>query len=144
MSDSKLFGLRVSGDRVDVSWRGRWEETTAEDYAKALTEAYAAGKVRHLVVDATELDYCSILARGRLADLQTQLKSKHERCAYVASSARMRGLCLWIIQVAEDENARACARVEEVREWLQSTEGRVERAKRRTGSAFDRIRAGEK
>lgn len=140
MSHPKLFDLRSTSGRIDARWRGRWEEPDAEAYVQALEAAYRAGPVEALVVDATQLEHCSILARGRLADAQERLKTHQTRCVYLADSPQIRGLCLWIVRVAEDANARVVARKDEVDAWLESREGRLERAKRRADLAFSKLK----
>ncbi len=126
------YEIREVGERVHVVWRGRWDEPAAESFASAMMNFLAQREDNPaLVVDATRLQHCNILARGRLADLHEAMRPQIGRCVYVATSARMRGLCLWIIKVAGDERAKVLANDEDVEAWLNSDETRVSDAQRR-------------
>lgn len=129
------FEMKGDSRRVDVHWRGEWDEPIAAAYAdglaaylRVLREKSGAATRPSLVVDATELVRCNILARGCLADLQTSLRPKLGRAAFIASSPRMRGLCLWIVKVSDDATARVFGNRDGVQEWLEGTQTRLEAA----------------
>lgn len=135
------FEIRDGDGRLLVVWRGRWDEPAAQAYAEAMNEKLSAlgGNKLHLVVDASRLQHCNILARGRLADLHEEIAPKIGRCVYIATSPRMRGLCLWIVKVAGDETAKVFANDRDVEEWLSSSETRVGDAQRRIMGSLNTI-----
>lgn len=144
-ADQPPFEIGGDSRRVDVRWRGVWDEPIAAAYADALaahlralreTEDKAARP--SLVIDAIDLLRCNILARGCLADLQAATWPKLSRAAFIAASPEMRGLCLWIVKVGEDANARVFGNRDGVEEWLDGTEtrlGAVQRLARRSGGS---------
>lgn len=114
---------------------GTWEEETALAYARAMEELVRAREGQpHLVVDLREIDGCTILARGVLADLQTALAEGVGRSVYVADRPRFRGLCLWIAHVSGDPNMRVVRDIEDVDDWLSSTQARFDEVKNRLSS----------
>lgn len=136
-ADEPPFEIRGDSRQVEVCWRGVWDEPIAAAYADGLA-AHLRGLRENrdkptrpsLVVDATDLVRCNILARGCLADLQAEMGPRLTRAAFIASSPRMRGLCLWIVKVGEDANARVFGNHDGVEEWIAGTEARLAAAQR--------------
>lgn len=135
-SDQRPFELTGDDHRLEVFWRSEWDEPIALAYAeelarflRGLREGTDRAARPSLVVDATGLRRCNILARGCLADLQNATRSQLGRVAFIAGSPQMRGLCLWIVKIGEDTTARVFGNREGVEEWLAGTQTRLETVK---------------
>ncbi|MEM6294340.1 MAG: hypothetical protein AAGA54_23905 [Myxococcota bacterium] len=139
MPDAPPFDIRGDAFRVTATWRGIWDESVALDYAAAARDQLTSGGpgARHLVVYANDLHHCDILARGVLTDLHHELRPRLRRTVFIASSARMRGLCLWIARVSDDENAKVFANDRGVELWLAGEAGRIDDARRRMSGSRD-------
>ena len=140
MTDEARFDIKATGRRVEAVWYGYWTENLVGQYAERLRELVERDKrVDRLIVDASSVTGCDVLGRGKLADLQEWAKTKLTRSVYVADSARVRGLCLWIVRIAEDNNALVVANHAEVEDWLSGDEGRLERAMQRLSAHLEKI-----
>lgn len=133
---SDSYRLVDHGIKIDVVMLGTWEEETALAYSRALEELVRDRQQGppHLVVDLREMDGCTILARGVLADLQIAVAPNLARSVYVADRPRFRGLSLWIAHVSEDPNMRVVRDVEQVDAWLSSEQERYDEVKNRLSS----------
>ncbi len=133
MADASPFDICGDASRVTAAWRGIWDESTALSYANAAREEILRPGlgIRPLVVHANDLHHCDILARGVLTDLHHELRPRLRRTVFIASSARIRGLCLWIARVSDDENAKVFANDRGIETWLADTTGRTDDARRR-------------
>lgn len=130
------YRLVDHGSKIEVVMLGTWEEETALAYARALEEVVRDRKKDppNLVVDLSEIDGCTILARGVLADLQSTVAPNLARSVYVAGRPRIRGLCLWIAHVSDDPDMRVVRDLEQADEWLASKEARYDEVKNRLSS----------
>lgn len=128
MSEAR-FNIERSGHDVRAKLIGRWEESDAAAFDEALrAELQAAGQSCNLIIDLTDLSECRILARGKLADVMTELKEYLRRSAWIARSPRMRGLALWVLHVAEDPQGRPVRDEAQARAWIDSDGERFESA----------------
>lgn len=123
------FNIERNGHHVRAKLLDRWEESDAATFGDALrSELQAAGQSCDLVVDLSDLVECRILARGKLADVMTELKEYLRRSAWIARSPRMRGLALWVLHVAEDPQGRPVRDEAQAKAWLNSDGERFESA----------------
>ncbi len=128
MSDAR-YTIERHGTLVRVKLLDRWEESHATAFGEALrAELQAAGQSCDLIIDLTDLTECRILARGKLADVMTELKEFLRRSAWIARSPRMRGLALWVLHVAEDPQGRPVRDEAQAKAWLDSAGERFESA----------------
>ncbi len=98
----------------------------------------------HMVVDATELEGFEEGVRRTLARHQEGLKGRLQRSVYLADSARVRGICLWLVRIAGDDSAIVTANPREVDGWLAGDEGRLQRAMDRLTAHLQSIGRGDK
>lgn len=140
MEDEARFELRATGRRIEAAWYGRWTEALVGQYAERLRELVVQHRdVDHLVVDACGVTDCDVLGRGRLADLQEWGKEHFTRSVFIADRSRVRGLCLWIVRIAKDDDALVTANRDEIDDWLGSQGGRLERAMQRLSAHLEKI-----
>lgn len=94
---------------------------------------------RHLIMDMRGVDDYDEDVRAPLLALQRFWVRVGRRTVYIADSARLRGLGLWVLHVANDENGRVVMNNTQTEEWLQSGAGRVQDARRRTQALLTQI-----
>jgi hypothetical protein len=139
--------FRITGPfsgRLVVRMSGVLDEADAEAMSAALQKQVRELKEDLVVlIDLTDLADCTIMARAALIRLQTFLARRVRRTAYLANTSRFRGLALFIVQQAKDENAKPVPTVEAAGEWLgrSNTKGRLEEIKERTWGALRLARA---
>ena len=81
-----------------------------------------------IVVDMRSLERCSRPARRMLVMAHRLWAERAHKIAYLASEARIRGLSLWIMHMAGDENAKAVGTDVQLEAWLRDDLGRQGRA----------------
>lgn len=138
----------LEGRRLSIELRGDLTPEVAEALEGQVAKAIATLPPRGFdaVFDLCKLESSSIFARATLVRVQQALKGRARRTAYLADRARFRGLALWVINLAEDKNAKAVMNTALVEEWLaDASDDRLEEIKTRTAAAvagFKRGRAG--
>ncbi len=120
------YALEISGDLCTYLLSGDFDARSARALQHSAEHELPA--CRHLVVDLRGLRACHPGARSLLVGVHTTWASRAERIAYLATEARFRGLSLWIMHMAGDENAKAVGSQAQVTRWLGAREGRQEQA----------------
>ncbi len=82
----------------------------------------AMGPIERVLVDLRGLTNCELLGRAALTDLQTWLRSRVKRTAYVTATPRFRGMTHIVIHNALDENAATFVQRAEADAWLGASE----------------------
>lgn len=132
MTPQLPFDVRRDACRITAAWRGEWTEDTVTAYAARVRDLLAQrSDAFDLVVDASALERCGILPLGLLTDLHTEILPRLRRTAFIATRPQMRGLCLWIVRVSGDANARVLANELGIDAWLSGTLTREEDARAR-------------
>ena len=131
------FTVELAGEALRVELFGLLDEAGAVGLEKALQAALADVKPRSLsaLVIMEGLSDCAEAARAVLVRVQRQLGQAARRTAWVDNRSRFRGMALWVMHLAEDQNAKAVATVELADRWLASSELREADAMRRTMGA---------
>lgn len=132
MTPQLPFDARRDASRISAAWRGEWSEDTVTAYGVRIRELLSErSDAFDLVVDASALERCGILPRGLLTDLHTEILPRLRRTVFVATSPRVRGLCLWIARVSGDVHARVLANELGIDAWLSGTLTREDDARSR-------------
>lgn len=90
-----------------------------------------------VLIDLREAGGFDLEIRGALVELQRLLAARSRRTAYVSDRAHLRGLALWAMGRADDQNAKVFMSLEAAEEWLGSQGGRLDDAQRRTLAAVE-------
>lgn len=113
--DAALGLLRVQflGDLDEATVTAAIDRVAAIDTASDLA-----------TVDLRQAMACTMPARTALVRLDRALVQRTRRRAWIASSARWRGIALWVLHVAEDEHGRTVVDDEGAHLWLAGQDGR--------------------
>jgi hypothetical protein len=130
---SGAYQVKKTVNEVHVELAGSLDERLAADVEREVLSVVTPlppGQFA-VVFQTAKLSDCSMGARPVLVRLQQALSNRVRRTAYLDDRPRFRGLALWVVHVAEDRNAKAVATPEQLRQWLDSSVGRVEDAQAR-------------
>jgi hypothetical protein len=64
-------------------------------------------------------------ARDALVRIQKSFAAYAKRTAYVADRPNIRGMALWVAHLSGDDNAKAVATLDQVKEWWANQVGRI-------------------
>lgn len=132
---SGAYQVKKTANEVLIELAGSLDEqlaATVEQEVLRTVETLPTGQYS-VIFQTGKLSDCSMGARPVLVRLQQALSNRARRTAYLDDRPRFRGLALWVVHVAEDRNAKAVATLEQLRQWLDATVGRVEDAQHRAG-----------
>lgn len=134
----------LEGDRLRIELRGDLTQEVAEALEATVQDtlrSLAAGAF-DVIVDMRGLETSSVFARSVLVRVQKRIAAKARRTAYLADRARFRGLALWVIHLAEDDNAKSVMNEKGVEDWFRSSSPRLGEAQERTGLALAALAKG--
>lgn len=78
--------------------------------------------VTQAIVVTSGITECAEAAKKELVNLQKALHPRIRRSAWIDERARFRGVALWVMHLAGDQNAKAVNSLEAARVWLESKE----------------------
>lgn len=123
MSDAaQIIAKREAAGLLVVTVAGVLDGDTGRQLDTSVRAEVEAASVDRVLVDLRGLTNCELLGRAALTDLQTWLRSKVKRTAYVTSTPRFRGMTHIVIHNALDENAGTFVQREEADAWLGASE----------------------
>lgn len=131
------FTIELSEEVLRVELFGQLDQAGAAGLEQRLQAALAGVRPRSLtaLVILEGLSDCAESARPVLVRVQRQLGQAARRTAWVDNRAHFRGMALWVMHLAEDQNAKAVATLALADRWLASSELREADAMRRTMGA---------
>lgn len=116
-ASSGAFTRLELGSRLDMG--------QIEALKKAIDEWPAGRPPPALLIDLRDLETVDSGLRPRLVDIHQALKVKAGRSVYLAVKPVLRGLALWILHLAGDQQGSVAGTERQARAWLESDEGRV-------------------
>ncbi len=130
------FDVSLQNSQLRATLRGELTTEGASALREQICEEVSDATDKLVVVfDFRELTECGVFARSELIKLQRVLMEQVQRTAYVADVARFRGLAMWVVNIAEDQNAKVCTTDAMAQSWLKSSvERRVEIRERTTAA----------
>ena len=128
------FEISFQDRRVLARVRGDLEVEIAVAFRERVCDFIAESPVA-VIIDFRELVDCGVFARSELISMQRTLRDYGLRTAYIADVARFRGLAMWIVNIAEDENAKACLNERLAEDWVVGTTARRHEIQQRTADA---------
>jgi hypothetical protein len=129
----KLSGMlnQEAVDRLGHALEERWRElfgprdAGSPERARDARPTKASAARPLVLIDMREVTGCDIAARTALIRVQSYLRTRAARTAYLADQPRLRGLALWVAHLAGDAGAKAVPTQSAADAWLGRTEGRV-------------------
>lgn len=100
---------------------------------EAAVDAWTPADRPPLVIDLTGVEGYEPEAREALVAVNRAVAAKAGRHAYLARTALMRGLSLWVMHMANDLDGRAVGSDKQVEAWLHGDRGRLENSFRTAG-----------
>lgn len=126
--------VAVVEGQLRIEWFGVLDQPAIESaMPKVKQELAAAASLASLVITNGVTD-CPEAARKHLVTLQRELSAKGRRSAWIDERARFRGLALWVMHLADDQNCKALASLELARKWVNSNEVREVSARKMVGT----------
>lgn len=116
--------------QLRIEWFGVLDQGAIEAAMPKLVQALAAGPLSVVVITNAVTD-CPESARKHLVTLQREVGAKGRRSAWVDERARFRGLALWVMHLADDQNCKGVATLELAQRWIDSSEAREAVASRK-------------
>jgi hypothetical protein len=124
--------VRVVEGQLRIEWFGVLDQLTIEA-AMPRVKLALAEKFSSAVVITNGVTDCPEAARKHLVTLQRDLAARG-RSAWVDERARFRGLALWVMHLADDQNCKAVATLELATKWVKSNEAREGTPQKRVGT----------
>lgn len=115
--------VNVVDGQLRLEWFGPLSEAAIEAAMPKVKEELARAPRAAVVITSAVTD-CPEAARRFLVMLQRELGAKGRRSAWVDERARFRGLALWVMHLADDQNCKAVSTMELAQRWLASNEAR--------------------
>lgn len=130
--------LHQTQNRIIVTHGESIDRTSCDKLSKPLFHILTSVTARkvELLFDLSEVRSFDVDARKQLVELQKAIASSVSRTVYLAIRPHIRGLALWIIHCAGDQNACVVMSPEEAESWLKGTRGRLETWEQRTEEKF--------
>ncbi len=123
--------VSVVDDQLRVEWFGPLSESVIEAGRQRVSQELASGSARTVVVITSAVTDCPESARKQLVALQRELGARGRRSAWVDERARFRGLALWVMHLAEDQNSKAVGTLDLAQKWVNSNEAREQHVARK-------------
>lgn len=120
--DSANHRIEINDDRHVYALMGTLDINAVDALRRSISPDHTP--CRHLVVDLRELQHCTREARRALVDVHRVWSKNAHRIAYLATEPRIRGLSLWIMHMAGDDEAKAVGSEASLKQWLESDKGR--------------------
>jgi hypothetical protein len=126
--------VAVVEGQLRIEWFGVLDQPAIEAaMPKVKQELAVSASLASLVITNGVTD-CPEASRKLLVTLQRELGAKGRRSAWVDERARFRGLALWVMHLADDQNCKALANLELARKWVNSNEVREAGARKMVGT----------
>lgn len=109
--------------QLRISWFGVLDPSAVAGAMPRVKQELASNPPTVVVITNGVTD-CPEAVRKDLVSLQRELGLRGRRTAWVDERARFRGLALWVMHLADDQNCKAVATLELARRWLTSSEAR--------------------
>lgn len=132
----ETFDVSLQNGQLRATLRGELTTEGAVALREQICEEVSDASDKLVVLfDFRALTECGVFARSELIKLQRILMNEASRTAYVADVARFRGLAMWVVNIAEDQNAKVCTTEVMAQSWIKSSvERRVEIRDRTTAA----------
>lgn len=127
------FEIRDAADPVRIVLTGSVDRAVLEGLGKALEGWTPPTEKPRAIVDLTGVTDFASDARDTLVEVNRILMPKVGRHAYLAQTALLRGLSLWVLHMAADLDGRTVGTEGQAENWLADDVGRVESHFRRAG-----------
>lgn len=130
--------LHQTKNRIIVTHGESIDRTSCDKLSKPLFHILTTVATRQveLLFDLSEVRSFDVDARKQLVELQKMISPSVSRTVYFAIRPHIRGLALWIIHCAGDQNASVVMSTEEAESWLKGTSGRLATREQRTEETF--------
>ncbi|MDP1823196.1 MAG: hypothetical protein Q8L48_08145 [Archangium sp.] len=115
--------VSVVDGQLRIAWFGVLDPATVAEAMPKVKQELAANP-KTVVVITNGVTDCPEAVRKDLVTLQRELGQRGRRSAWVDERARFRGLALWVMHLADDQNSKAVASLELARRWVTSSEAR--------------------
>ena len=109
--------------QLRISWFGVLDPSAVAGALPRVKQELASNPATVVVITNGVTD-CPEAVRKDLVSLQRELGLRGRRTAWVDERARFRGLALWVMHLADDQNCKAVATLDLARRWLTSSEAR--------------------
>jgi hypothetical protein len=137
--DKPPFSIARLDQRLEIKLSGVIDAAVCADLRREAEKVLATQKFggMELWTDLRDVTDYRENARAGLLAFHTMCARKVRRSAYISGSAHVRGLALWVVHIADDENAKVVMTAAQGEEWLRGSEGRVNSVRRQTMELVD-------
>lgn len=115
--------VSVVEGQLRIAWFGVLDPAAVAEAMPRVKQQLASNPRTVVVITSGVID-CPEAVRKDLVSLQRELGQRGRRSAWVDERARFRGLALWVMHLADDQNCKAVATLELAGRWVTSTEAR--------------------
>lgn len=119
--------------QLKIVWLGVLDALAVAE-AMPRVKVELASNPRTVMVLTNGVTDCPESVRKDLVNLQRELGAGGRRSAWVDERARFRGLALWVMHLADDQNSKAVATIELAKRWVTSSEARDAGARKAVGT----------
>lgn len=129
---SSAFRITPSYNELRIEFEGQFETTDAKELEREVQRMVNVMPVGRydVLMDMVGMTNYSADARDALVRVQRTFAEFARRTAYIANRPNIRGMALWVAHLSGDQNAKAVASRDHVKQWWSATVGREAEARR--------------
>lgn len=123
---SAAYRIKPIYNELRVEFDGSFSDSDAADLERELQRMVSVMPVGryNVLMDMMGMTNYSISARDVLVRVQKSFAEFAKRTAYVANRPNILGMALWVAHLSGDQNAKALASHDQVKEWWGTSSGR--------------------